>query len=96
MWCRVLIISQLAHNSLTEAFEYMLGPTIFVDRVELGLFLGDLPCDGIEFLLDTTNMPWWMSDATLDGPILLPRYQDSFSKRVVVRKQNVAQTSQDE
>lgn len=57
----------------------MLGLTIFVDGVELGSSLGDLPCDGIGFLLGTINMPWWMSDAALDGPILLPRYQDSFS-----------------
>lgn len=57
----------------------MLGLTIFVDGVKLGSSLGDLPCDGIGFLRGNINMPWWMSDAALDGPILLPRYQDSFS-----------------
>lgn len=57
----------------------MLGPTIFIDEVELRFSLGDLPCDGIGFLLGTTNMRWWMSNSALDGPILLPRYQDSFS-----------------
>lgn len=36
-----------------------------------------------------------MSDAALDGPILLPQYRDSFSNRVVVRKKNGAKSSQD-
>ncbi|XP_039173450.1 putative disease resistance RPP13-like protein 1 [Eucalyptus grandis] len=55
-------------------------------KIKLGFSLGNLRCDGIGFLLGTTNMLWWMSDAALDGPILPPRYQDSFSKMVVVRK----------